>query len=340
MRRNLLASVALAVWGIASVGSYPSALQVPRPDSPDSVATDKATIEFLSLLANSSSESDQARPIPSPSGRRGSELIVERDFATSSEYVFSIDPLSPIGLRRHSESNELREEPDIESSELREATRSTGVRIGNPTSFPWRTNCKIVTVFPSGKTGEASAVLVGDRFILTAAHVLFSTIDGGWAKLVMVAPAFSEGQFPFGATYVVASRIPQAFITNDEPGSDWAVAALKTRVGARTGWMRFGHVSNVVGRESYSVSYPLLVGGRTQWFVEGKIDKATDSYIGVPVLTGPGSSGAGLYVVSSNGTRTVIGVEVGGSPGESYSWFTRLNPYRVQVINDFMKKYR
>jgi hypothetical protein len=113
------------------------------------------------------------------------------------------------------------------------APRVAQRQILTDTSYPWLLTGKI---FTSDGTG-GSGVLVGDRLVLTARHVVpWTSIAAGnwWMKFV---PAYFDGREPFGSSYV--SDVTN-YGTDDSEynlSHDYAVLRLYDPLGAWLGYL-------------------------------------------------------------------------------------------------------
>jgi V8-like Glu-specific endopeptidase len=62
-------------------------------------------------------------------------------------------------------------------------------------SFPYSANVFVLATFPNGKSYIGSGAFVGATTVLTAAHVIYSDEDGGFAVSVAVTPGGTESKF-------------------------------------------------------------------------------------------------------------------------------------------------
>src|SRR5262249_11021372 len=135
----------------------------------------------------------------------------------------------------------------LETLEARLAPSITPVP--DSTAYPFSAVVRIEAHFPNQRSNqftESSGVLI-DRFhVLTAAHVIYSHADGGWADEVVVFPG-QNGQRvrPFGQAFGTLERAFNPFIDSDNRGSyddhgDLALITLDRPIGDSAGWLALG----------------------------------------------------------------------------------------------------
>ncbi len=218
--------------------------------------------------------------------------------------------------------------------------------ITTPTSFPYSAVCSIIVTYPDGVKAEASGCLVNVNDVLTATHVLYSPLDGGWAtdiKLVFGSNFNPQTGLATTSVYTVDSSINgafkltafqnQVFSGNNGPldnqlslaqsAYDVGIIGLKVPVGNYTGWFGMSAGYNKA-TSAYSVGYPGTVGVSTpgtglmrQDITVTSNNSQTYNYSGADTL-GPGSSGGPL--IANDGTNNVIGVTSAGINGAHSTW--------------------
>lgn len=127
------------------------------------------------------------------------------------------------------------------------------------TSWPWVLSGKIIN--SDGKSG--SGVLIGDRLVLTARHVMpWTSIAAGnwWMKFT---PHYFDGTEPFGSSFVSDARHYDLDDTDFNLAHDYAVLRLFEPLGHRLGFL--GTTSfddNWRGLNVWSnIGYPFDAGG-------------------------------------------------------------------------------
>lgn len=129
--------------------------------------------------------------------------------------------------------------------------------IMDTTDSPYRNVCYIVATFPNGKVATGSGTLVYFDILLTAAHVVYSNENGGWATTVTVTPGrTASGSAPFGSTTSTLITAHNEWINNANSNYDWAVVDL---AGSFSTWQLYGYYSdyyNEVGDTVTFIGYP------------------------------------------------------------------------------------
>lgn len=218
--------------------------------------------------------------------------------------------------------------------------------ITNPNSFPYSAVCSIIVTYPDGVKAEGSGCLVNVNNVLTATHVLYSPLDGGWAtniKLVFgsnfnpqtgsaTTSVYTVDNSTNGAFNLTAFQ-NQVFSGNNGPldnqlsfaqsAYDVGIIGLRIPVGDYTGWFGMSAGYNTA-TSAYSVGYPGTVGVSTpgtglmrQDITVASNNGQTYNYSGTDTL-GPGSSGGPL--IANDGTNNVIGVTSAGINGVQSTW--------------------
>jgi V8-like Glu-specific endopeptidase len=109
--------------------------------------------------------------------------------------------------------------------------------IADTTAFPWATVCKVVSTFPDGTAVTGSAVLISERFALTAGHVIHDRGFGGFAETVTVVPAYDHGDAPFGEFTAVDITSFVGFTRDRDYDWDFALLELDGTPGATAGFL-------------------------------------------------------------------------------------------------------
>src|SRR4051812_44591540 len=80
------------------------------------------------------------------------------------------------------------------------------VRVKDTTGVPWRWICKILIYDSRGReAGSATGVLISDKHVLTAAHVVYNVYKNMQQYTVTVIPALNDLNEPFDR-YALASK--------------------------------------------------------------------------------------------------------------------------------------
>lgn len=180
-------------------------------------------------------------------------------------------------------------------------------------SWPWGL---VGRVFTSGGW-SGSAVLIGDRLIATAGHIVPWGDDSWWMRFV---PAYYDGSSLHGAgveSYV--SNAKGYDVDGDVTGYDWAVCRLYEPLGSYLGYFGYNGYSNNWEDDPYwsIIGYPGAIAGAQRPSFQGSVtsdDTDGDSNGGLEIETKadltPGNSGGPMFGWW-NGDPRVIGVVSG-----------------------------
>ena len=200
-------------------------------------------------------------------------------------------------------------------------------------AWPWGLVGKIFT--SSGWTG--SGVLVGERLVVTAGHVVpWADVAAGswWMKFV---PAYYDGSSLYGAGVESYVSDAKGFNVSSVVGYDWAILRLYNPLGSSLGYFGFnGYSSGWNGLNVWSgIGYPgAIASGQRPAYQGGYsiIDVDSDSNGGKEIesrsadLTS-GNSGGPIFAWWGGDPR-IVGVVSGA---EQEYWF----PFSIKWVNVF-----
>lgn len=117
--------------------------------------------------------------------------------------------------------------------------QDTRVKVANTTAWPYRAMVYVRAYFPklTGAYLQGSGTLIGAETVLTAAHVVYSPLYGGYASRVEVVPAYNRGQAPFGTGVGNRLYLLSGYTSNLGSTNDMAVVKLNSAIGKKTGWL-------------------------------------------------------------------------------------------------------
>jgi V8-like Glu-specific endopeptidase len=154
-------------------------------------------------------------------------------------------------LEQHLEAREPRVLPvEQEPFEFDIIDKDTRKQILDTTLAPFRWICSIELFTKNPKYGgynepqwrrhgKATGVLIGPSYVLTAAHILWITVDGKQKSIerIVVTPGRNEEKAPFGSTEAGSNdwRTPKKWDPNNQKRMwDFAVIRLKEALGNKT----------------------------------------------------------------------------------------------------------
>jgi len=192
------------------------------------------------------------------------------------------------------------------------------------TTYPYDTVVYITDTI-GGQGWQGSGVLISPDEVLTASHVVYSSIYGA-ASDITVVPAYNAGSEPFGAatgTYIHYFQIqdPGDTITTQQSQFDYAVIHLSESF---TDLGTMGIQSDFEGGWVNVTGYPGSLNGQmenSQQYVT--LDPSYTVFEGTTI--GKGSSGGPVWITGSNGDPYVVGVvSSGDGSAGSPGFFTQI----------------
>ena len=194
---------------------------------------------------------------------------------------------------------------------------------------------ELQVTYPDGQTAEGTGALIDSSHVLTAAHLLYSAKDGGYATSVEAIPAANGSQQSFGVAFGTDERVDPPWLSFDQanPGEtspsveDIGLVTLNRAIGQLTGTFSLGYSNNnssYAGANFQTAGYPALPGltGPQMFAESGKSLGVSSDAIGFSQssLTAlPGQSGSPIYQTSAKGTPVIYGVLTGANGFSSSS---------------------
>lgn len=184
------------------------------------------------------------------------------------------------------------------------------------TELPYSAVSYITVTFSDGFSSRGSGAVVGVNDVLTALHVVYQPLHGGWARSVSVIPGadtYPVLSAPFGSYSNVGTldgRVAtwdgngDSLLSDAESQWDLALIGLASRIGDATGWLSlWTSAQDVSGTVA---GYPARGTGL---MADTAIAVASPVYgvYNVAASLGPGASG-GPLLFTTDGRTSVAGV--------------------------------
>ena len=185
--------------------------------------------------------------------------------------------------------------------------------------YPIRTSVKLYSMHEGKLYHICSGSLVGDNFVLTAAHC-FSEINENFllGDSILVAPAYNNGEF---SEEFETSYVKKIFFLKDWRigGEDVALLQLEKNIGKSTGWLSIGFDnvdSSFQAGIFFKFSYPGAAShidstnynGSTLFYSYGLCDNLGKYFYGAKGSHGvSGESGSSLIKITNDYEYTTFG---------------------------------
>lgn len=114
------------------------------------------------------------------------------------------------------------------------------VKVTNTTAWPYRALVYVRAYFAKlpGAYLQGTGTLIGAETVLTAAHVVYSPLYGGYSSKVEVVPAYNRGAAPYGTAVGNKLDLLPGYTSSLSNASDMAVVKLSSAIGKKTGWLK------------------------------------------------------------------------------------------------------
>lgn len=185
-----------------------------------------------------------------------------------------------------------------------------------PGRYPFSAVGKLYSTFVDGSTIEGTAVMVGPRHALTAAHVVHDPDRGGDATDLELVLALDAGDAPLGSAFGKRIQTFPRFVKRGDPRYDVALITLDVRAGDESGWFGLG-----VADDSALLSWPVNTAGyptgllpaASMWYAGDFPEAVTDSalLLGDSFDTSYGQAGSGVWRRDEKDDRFVVAVLTG-----------------------------
>ncbi len=211
-------------------------------------------------------------------------------------------------------------------------------RVTPTDTFPAVARVRLALEFSDGYTSAGSGAMIGNKYVLTAGHVVYSHAHNGWATKITAYPGQDGVLTPFTAT-ATKLRSVTGWTSDENNDYDYGLITLSSNLGNLTGTYGLASFSDdtLDTTTAYIYGYPGDKPWGTQWGSSGPIEDYDSTMLYYDIDTAGRMSGSGVYRWY-DGTRYVFGVHT----GDGYFWAvhyntaTRINTARFNQIVAWM----
>jgi len=210
-------------------------------------------------------------------------------------------------------------------------------QVNNTTDAPYCNVCRIESRFPKAYT-SGTGTLIGDRYVLTAAHNLLND-DYGKALDVRITPGQNGDQSPFGQQIANAFFYTEEYATHPAPYPagegvidytrfiyDYALIRLDKPFSKSPLKPYVASSKELDKKQGHIIGYPGCKPAGTMWKAAHSIqaDPNGEELLFYRISTCPGDSGAAVLFDAREGL-CIVGVHVAGSQFLGTNFGVRIN---------------
>lgn len=176
--------------------------------------------------------------------------------------------------------------------------------------FPNRFILYMETTWPNNKKTVGTGWMFGASTVVTVAHNVYDSANGGWAEKILVWPGRNGNTAPFGNDRVIEYHLPTAYTNAENRKYDVALLKLSTNLGEKTGYFGVKYSPTSYLNENVYVSGYPAERGKKLYKMDGIIHKVTQSQIYYEIDTENGQSGSPVYL-GNGSNRYCVGIHSG-----------------------------
>jgi V8-like Glu-specific endopeptidase len=199
--------------------------------------------------------------------------------------------------------------------------------------------------FADGQTAIGTGAMVDAYHVLTAAHILYSAKDGGYAVSVEAIPDAQGSSAPFGVAFGTYERVDPSWpgFSTSNAGltssavTDIGLVTLNEAIGLSTGYffVTYGPSDSFYNGATFQTAgYPNVAGlsGPQMFFKSGEsfgtVSNDGIAFSQTSLRAFPGQSGSPIWQTSTNGIPLLYGLLTGasGMSASSQVYGARITP--------------
>jgi V8-like Glu-specific endopeptidase len=187
--------------------------------------------------------------------------------------------------------------------------------IGSTRKLPWRAICSIEIETATGLK-HGTGWLASPNLVVTAAHCLFHTDFGGWAREARIMPGRTLRGAHYGTYTSATFMVTQEWLHNTNAEMDIGAIHIREGVAEQVGWLAYLPVDlNAMRDVATTISgYPEYAGSWSSMLEDSStILTVLDNRAYYTADTDAGQSGSPLWTFQDNGTPVVCGVHAYGT---------------------------
>ncbi|HKX28067.1 MAG TPA: trypsin-like peptidase domain-containing protein [Blastocatellia bacterium] len=230
-------------------------------------------------------------------------------------------------------------------------------KVDDTKAFPYVCTGELVMVFPDAKMYMGTGVLIGEQYLLTAAHNLYDKGSGGWARSVYFAPGRDEHAAPFGLFPAAKISIPEEYLNLSPPNPndnragnvkdytkylfDFGLVQLEKPLEDFPYLGMYAATSQELNDKYVTITgYPSDKSSYTMWRASGTVDHVDEQMLFYQISTCNGVSGGAIVGTFSHLPTAhlprIVGLHVAGDPRLYTNFGVRLNNDLIDRIISWM----
>ena len=187
-------------------------------------------------------------------------------------------------------------------------------RVQQTIQAPWAAIGLVSATMTTGAVLESTGFVIDSRYVVTVAHAVFDSEEGGNARSVTFECARNAAQIPFGRVPVQRWHKPVQYPTGGRP-YDYCLLELGTALPSEVSPYQLVAAADreLTGPEFQIAGYPDdKAPENSMWFDSGRLLSPPDARIlRYRISTAAGQSGAAVSNYLDVGTTDVVGIHAG-----------------------------